>query len=105
MLVRPSLNVFDAAVAAFGDVCFFGAFVWDKALPAADFEAFPVDLLVRVFEALPAVFGLVTFLFATFFSSESRSLKVQSMLNVVANKYTLKALPSITKAGSDKTPV
>jgi hypothetical protein len=64
--VRPSLSTFDAALAAFGEVCFLGAFVWDKALPAADFEAFPVDLLVNVFDAFFAAFGLVIFLFAIF---------------------------------------
>ena len=42
-LVRPSVSVLDAAVAAFALVCFFGASVCDNALPAADLDALLVD--------------------------------------------------------------
>jgi len=65
LLVLPSLRVFEAAVAAFLDVCFFGDLVCDKALPAAALDFLPVDLLVKVFDALLAAFSPVTFLFMT----------------------------------------
>ncbi|MFK5926977.1 MAG: hypothetical protein QM483_10135, partial [Desulfuromusa sp.] len=64
LLALPSRRVFDAAVAAFIDVCFFGADRWDRALPAADFDFAAVDLLVMVFDARLAAFLPVTFLFA-----------------------------------------
>ena len=62
LLVRPSLNVFDAALAAGLEVCFFGAFRWESALPAEAFDVFPVDLLRNVFDALLAAPFPVTFL-------------------------------------------
>ena len=70
-LVRPSLRVLDAAVAALGLVCLDGDFVCDRALAAADFEAAPVDFDVSVCEDLLAAFLLVTFgfLLAIMFSS------------------------------------
>ncbi len=58
MLVRPSRSVFDAAFAAGVDVCFFGAFRWESALPSETFDVFPVDLLRNVFEALLAGLSL-----------------------------------------------
>ena len=64
LLDLPSWSTFDAAVAAFAEVCFLGALFWDSALPAAVLDFEPVDLLVNVFEALLAAFLLVTFLFA-----------------------------------------
>lgn len=54
----------EAARAAFFEVTFFGALVWERALPAEVFDLDPVDLLRRVFDALPAAFGLVTLDFA-----------------------------------------
>jgi hypothetical protein len=59
-LVRPSRSVFEAALAALGDVDLEGDFVCDNALPAAFLEAAPVDLLFSVFEALDAADLLVT---------------------------------------------
>ena len=64
MLVRPSRRVFEAAVTARLPVSFFGAFVCDRALLAADLDALPVDLLVKVFDALEAAFFPVVFLWA-----------------------------------------
>ncbi|MCX6177778.1 MAG: hypothetical protein NT163_00085 [Chlorobiales bacterium] len=61
LLVLPSLSTFEAAVAAFALVCFFGDLVCDNALAAAALELVPVDLLVRVFDALVAAFDPVTF--------------------------------------------
>ena len=52
--MRPSFNTFEAAVAAGGDVDFFGAEACESALPAAVFDADPVDLLWSVFEAAVA---------------------------------------------------
>jgi len=63
LLVRPSRNVFEAAVAALVPVCFFGALVWLKVLPAAFFDAVPVLFERSVLEALLAVLGLVTLRF------------------------------------------
>ena len=62
--MRPSRKVFEAALAAFFDVTFLGAFVCDKALPAADFELFPVEDFFKVFDALLAAFFPVTLGFA-----------------------------------------
>jgi len=62
-LVRPSRNTFEAAVAAFVDVCFLGAEVCDKALPDDDFVAFPVLPDFRFDDAFEATPLLVTFLF------------------------------------------
>jgi len=53
----------DAAVAAAALVCFFGAAVCDKALPAADFDALPVDSDDNVCDAFVATCSLVTFEF------------------------------------------
>ncbi len=62
--VRPSLNVFDAAVAAADVVVLPGVFRWASALPAADLDAFPVDELDSVFDALVAAALDVTSFFA-----------------------------------------
>ena len=59
--MRPSLSVLDAVDAACLLLCLEGALVCDRALPAADFEALPVDFDVRVREDLLAAFLLVTF--------------------------------------------
>ena len=67
LLVLPSRKTFDAALAAFFEVTLLGAFVCDKALPAAVLDLRPVDLLLSVFDALLAAFGLVTFDFAIVF--------------------------------------
>lgn len=64
-LVRPSRNVFEAALAAVADVSFLGALVCERALPAAVLDALLVDLSFRVFEALDAEVLPVTFLFVT----------------------------------------
>lgn len=69
LLVLPSRKTFDAALAALFEVTLLGAFVWDKALPAAVLDLRPVDLLLSVFDAFLAAFGLVTFDFAIFFCS------------------------------------
>lgn len=61
-LVRPSVKVLDAAVAASLPVCFFGA-ACDSALPAADLDDFPVDSDAKVREASVATESLVTFEF------------------------------------------
>jgi hypothetical protein len=53
-LVLPSLNVLEAALAAFAEVFSELDFLWVRALPAADFDAFPVDGFARVFAALDA---------------------------------------------------
>ena len=60
--VRPSLRVFEAADAALGCVCFFGALVCDNALADADFGSLPVDLEESVSDALVATGLLVTLL-------------------------------------------
>ena len=62
LLVRPSRNVFDAAVAAFVEVVFFGALRCDKALPEDVFVVLPVLLLRSVFDADEPAFFPVTFL-------------------------------------------
>jgi hypothetical protein len=59
-LVRPSRKTADAAVAAFADVALGGA-TCDNALPAADFDAFPVELLERTEEELFATLLPVIF--------------------------------------------
>lgn len=48
-------------MAAFGDVTFVGALVWDSALPAAVFDFGAVLELVNVFDALEAALEPVTF--------------------------------------------
>lgn len=58
------LNVFDAAVPAFVLVSLDGAFVWDKAEPAADFAVLLELLLRKTFDAAVAAFLLVTSFFA-----------------------------------------
>lgn len=68
LLVRPSLNTFEATVAALGDVTFADALVCDNALPPADFDFGAVLALVSVFDALEAAFGLVTFAFVMMYS-------------------------------------
>ncbi|MBI3728241.1 MAG: hypothetical protein HY254_07895 [Burkholderiales bacterium] len=64
VLVRPSRNTCEAALAAEGEVCFFGALVCDKALAAAVFEFAPVALLCRVLEADVAALVPVVLVFA-----------------------------------------
>jgi hypothetical protein len=66
LLVRLSLRTDDALLAAFLDVTFLGALVWDKVLPAAVFDFELVDLLLSVDDALLAALGLVTLDFAIF---------------------------------------
>lgn len=58
--MRPSRKTVDAAVAAFADVALGGA-TCDNALPAADFDAFPVELLERTEEELFAALLPVIF--------------------------------------------
>jgi len=53
LLLRPSLKTFDALDAAFFEVT-LEVLLCDSADPAADFDAFPVDLLLRVPEAFVA---------------------------------------------------
>lgn len=60
VLDRPSRSAFEAAVAAVADVVLLGDEVCDRALPAADLDVVPVDLLPRTLEALVAARGLVT---------------------------------------------
>ena len=52
---------FDAAEAAFADVTFGGA-TCERALPAAVFEALPVEELLRTEEAFVATLAPVAFL-------------------------------------------
>lgn len=59
-LVRPSRKTADAAVAAFADVVLGGA-TWDRALPAADLDALPVESLDRTEEELFATLPPVIF--------------------------------------------
>ena len=66
LLVLPSRRTLDAALAALFEVTFFGAFVWDRALPAEVLDVDPVDLFRSVLDAFLAAFGLVTFDFAIF---------------------------------------
>ena len=73
LLVLLSLKTADAALAAFLDVTFWGAFVCERALPAAVFDFFPVDLLLSVPEAFFAALGLVTF---DFFIVKSFYIKI-----------------------------
>ena len=54
----------EAAVAALVEVCLFGTFRCDKALPAAVLDLLPVVLLLKVFEAALAALLPVTFLLA-----------------------------------------
>lgn len=60
LLVLPSRRTLEAALAAFLEVTFFGALVWDRVLPEAVFDLLPVFLFRRVFEALLAALGRVT---------------------------------------------
>jgi hypothetical protein len=63
LLVRPSRNVFDAALAALLDVTLFGALCCERALPAAVFDWELVALERNTLEARFAAFELVTFCF------------------------------------------
>jgi hypothetical protein len=72
LLVRASLNVLDAAVAALGEVCLAGAAFCDKALPAADFDFGDVDRLLSVDEEFFAALELVVFRFIVFGFSVDR---------------------------------
>lgn len=80
LLVLPSRSVFEAADAAFADVCLLGALCCDNALPAAFFEVEPVDVPLSVFEALLAAFLPVTFLFMSPFS-----VSIVEKLRIFAN--------------------
>lgn len=62
--MRPSLSVFDAALAAFELVWRFGVPVCDNALPEDVLVVAPVALLLNVFDALDEAFLPVVFLFA-----------------------------------------
>ncbi|RWX49518.1 hypothetical protein VU00_12422 [Candidatus Electrothrix marina] len=64
MLDVFDLKVFDAAVPAFVVVNLEGAFLWDKAEPAADLAALLAVLLLNTLDAAVAVFLLVTSFFA-----------------------------------------
>jgi hypothetical protein len=48
LLVLPSLKTFEAAVAALLEVCFFGAFLCDKALPADVLDVLLVDEMMMM---------------------------------------------------------
>ena len=63
LLVRPSVSVLEAAVAASGLVCFLGFDVCDSALAAADLDVLPVALDASVFDAFVATDLLVVFVF------------------------------------------
>jgi hypothetical protein len=68
-LVLLSLSVLLAAVAAFFEVCFAGAFRCPRALPADDLDLLPVDFDVKVLDAaLPAFFPVIFVFFAMSFS-------------------------------------
>lgn len=58
--MRPSLNTADAALAALGEVT-LGGTTCDKALPAAVFDARPVEPLDRTEEEFFAALPPVTF--------------------------------------------
>lgn len=68
--MRPSFSTEEAALAAFAEVDFSGALVWDKALAAAVFDFVPVELDCSVLEAAFAALGLVSLDFATFILSD-----------------------------------
>jgi hypothetical protein len=51
LLVRPSLSVLDAAVAAVLPVCFDDVLACERALAAAVFDVFPVEPEAKVFDA------------------------------------------------------
>lgn len=59
VLVRPSRSTLEAALAALDDVVFFGAPVWESALPAVVLDFPPVELLRNVADALDAAFAPV----------------------------------------------
>lgn len=59
-LERPSRSAFEAAVAAVAEVTLDDDDACESALPAADLEVAPVDLLPRTADALVAARGLVT---------------------------------------------
>ena len=65
MAVRLSRNTLEDALAAFGEVTFFGALRCESALPPAVLDFLPVDLLLSVLDAAVAAFLPVTFRFAT----------------------------------------
>lgn len=81
LLVLPSRSVFDAAEAAFLEVCRFGVPVCDRALPAAFLDVFPVDLEVRVFDALEAAFFPVVFLLTAMHEHWSKDLYLSRFFN------------------------
>ena len=68
--MRPSLSVFEAADAAFFPVVFFGALVWDSALPAALLVFLLVAGAFSVLDAAFAALVPVTLLCAIIFSLE-----------------------------------
>ena len=65
MAVRLSRKTLEDALAAFGEVTFFGALRCESALPPAVLDLLPVDLLFSVLDAAVAAFLPVTFRFAT----------------------------------------
>lgn len=60
-----SRNTLEDALAAFGEVTFFGALRCESELPPAVLDLLPVDLLLSVLDAAVAAFLPVTFRFAT----------------------------------------
>jgi hypothetical protein len=63
--VRPSRSTPEAALAALADVA-LGGTTWDKALPAAVFDAFPVEAFDNTEEELLAALLPVTLVAITF---------------------------------------
>lgn len=66
-------NVFEAADAAFDEVTLDGAFLWDKADPAADFADLLVFLLLKTFEAALAARLLVTSVLRTIINTSNHT--------------------------------
>lgn len=91
--VRPSRSVFEAAVAATGDVVFAGALRWESALPAALFEALAVAGFESVFEALRAAgFDVTSFLameFSPFCETSMRADRKKLQLRLGTGTGTL----------------
>ena len=71
VLLRPSRNTCEAALAALEEVVSRGALLWVKALPAAVLAALPDEGLSNTLAAALAAFGLVPF-FIAFLSSKLR---------------------------------
>jgi hypothetical protein len=83
-LVRPSLSVFDAAVAALLDVASVEELRCVSALPAADFDDLLVDALDRVLEAFEAA-ALLVCLPAIYTSRKGGRISTESSMPVVCN--------------------